>query len=57
MAFSESDIDFFKQMHIEAAKMLSFSEKEFMKALEWGSSWVSNFNVTLICEHLANIEL
>ncbi|GAB1294420.1 Testis-expressed protein 9 [Apodemus speciosus] len=27
-----------QKMHIEAAKMLSFSEEEFMKALEWGSS-------------------
>ncbi|OBS76777.1 hypothetical protein A6R68_16761, partial [Neotoma lepida] len=26
-----------QKMHIEAAKMLSFSEEEFMKALEWGS--------------------
>ena len=25
------------QMHIEAAKMLQFSEEEFVKALEWGS--------------------
>uniref|UniRef100_F7ELL8 Testis expressed 9 n=1 Tax=Monodelphis domestica TaxID=13616 RepID=F7ELL8_MONDO len=25
------------KMHIEAAKMLSFSEEEFMKALEWGN--------------------
>ena len=30
-------INFFFQMHIEAAKMLSFSEEEFVKALEWGS--------------------
>ena len=28
---------FYFQMHIEAAKMLSFSEEEFVKALEWGS--------------------
>ncbi|KAL1782578.1 hypothetical protein HispidOSU_028148 [Sigmodon hispidus] len=27
-----------QKMHIEAAKMLSFSEEEFMKVLEWGSS-------------------
>ena len=27
----------FWQMHIEAAKMLQFSEEEFVKALEWGS--------------------
>ena len=26
-------------MHIEAAKMLAFSEEEFVKALEWGSWW------------------
>ncbi|XP_048749432.2 testis-expressed protein 9-like isoform X2 [Ostrea edulis] len=26
-----------QKMHIEAAKMLSFSEEEFVKALEWGS--------------------
>ena len=25
------------QMHIEAAKMMQFSEEEFVKALEWGS--------------------
>lgn len=37
-----------QKMHIEAAKMLSFSEEEFMKALEWGSSWVSNCNGMLI---------
>ena len=26
------------QMHIEAAKMLSFTEEEFVKALDWGTS-------------------
>ncbi|MGH0158022.1 UNVERIFIED_CONTAM: hypothetical protein FKN15_062208 [Acipenser sinensis] len=26
------------KMHIEAAKMLSFTEEECMKALEWGKS-------------------
>ena len=30
---------FYFQMHIEAAKMLAFSEEEFVKALEWGSWW------------------
>uniref|UniRef100_A0A8B9CRU2 Testis expressed 9 n=1 Tax=Anser brachyrhynchus TaxID=132585 RepID=A0A8B9CRU2_9AVES len=25
------------KMHIEAAKMLSFTEEEFMKALDWGN--------------------
>jgi len=25
-------------MHIEAAKMLSFTEEEFVKALDWGAS-------------------
>lgn len=25
------------QMHIEAAKLLSFSEEEFVKALDWGT--------------------
>ena len=25
-----------QRMHIEAAKMLQFSEEEFVKALEWG---------------------
>lgn len=27
-----------KQMHIEAAKMLSFTEEEFVKAMDWGNS-------------------
>lgn len=26
------------QMHFEAAKLLSFTEEEFMKALDWGKS-------------------
>lgn len=26
------------QMHFEAAKLLSFQEDEFMKALDWGAS-------------------
>jgi phage I-like protein len=39
VTFKSVNIDFFlKQMHIEAAKMLSFTEEEFMKALEWGKS-------------------
>ena len=25
------------QMHLEAAKVLSFTEEEFVKALDWGS--------------------
>jgi len=29
-------------MHIEAAKMLSFTEDEFVKALEWGNWATSN---------------
>ena len=28
---------FMSQMHIEAAKLLQFSEEEFVKALDWGS--------------------
>uniref|UniRef100_A0A8C7VRS4 Uncharacterized protein n=1 Tax=Oncorhynchus mykiss TaxID=8022 RepID=A0A8C7VRS4_ONCMY len=27
-----------EQMHLEAAKMLSFTEEGFMKALDWGKS-------------------
>ena len=27
----------FLQMHIEAAKLLQFSEEEFVKALDWGN--------------------
>ncbi|XP_063170576.1 testis-expressed protein 9 isoform X2 [Candoia aspera] len=27
-----------QKMHVESAKMLSFTEEEFMKALEWGNS-------------------
>uniref|UniRef100_A0A3Q0R0R7 Testis expressed 9 n=1 Tax=Amphilophus citrinellus TaxID=61819 RepID=A0A3Q0R0R7_AMPCI len=27
-----------KNMHLEAAKLLSFTEEEFMKALDWGKS-------------------
>lgn len=27
-----------KQMHIEAAKMLSFTEEEFVKAMDWGNN-------------------
>jgi hypothetical protein len=26
-----------QKMHIEAAKLLSFSEEEFVKALDWGT--------------------
>ena len=26
-----------QKMHLEAAKMLQFTEEEFVKALEWGS--------------------
>lgn len=28
---------FLFQMHIEAAKLLQFSEEEFVKGLDWGS--------------------
>ena len=28
-----------QKMHLEAAKMLQFTEEEFVKALEWGSGW------------------
>lgn len=33
-------IDVFKRqnMHIEATKMLAFTEEEFMKTFEWGNS-------------------
>lgn len=27
-------------MHFEAAKLLSFTEEEFMKALDWGKLWM-----------------
>ena len=33
----DADDDVYFQMHIEAAKMLSFTEEEFVKALEWGN--------------------
>lgn len=33
----------FLQMHYEAAKLLSFAEDEFMKALDWGKSWTQEF--------------
>lgn len=36
---------FYVQMHFEAAKLLSFTEEEFMKALDWGRSW--RFNTSL----------
>lgn len=34
-------------MHIEAAKMLSFTEEEFMKALDWGNHWLHKNNFRL----------
>lgn len=38
LVYSLDGINFLKiQMHIEAAKMLSFTEEEFMKALDWGN--------------------
>lgn len=33
-----TDYFLFLQMHFEAAKLLSFTEDEFMKALDWGKS-------------------
>lgn len=33
---------FFLQMHFEAAKLLSFTEDEFLKALDWGKTLGSN---------------
>lgn len=32
---------YFWKMHFEAAKLLSFTEEEFMKALDWGKDGVS----------------
>lgn len=34
---------FFLQMHFEAAKLLSFTEDEFLKALDWGKTLGSNW--------------
>ena len=36
-AHNQGDL-FLEQMHFEAAKMLSFTEEEFMKALDWGKA-------------------
>ncbi len=41
------DFSMLRQMHIEAAKMLAFTEEEFVKALEWGN-WAEGGGVHMV---------